>query len=79
MTVLNRAQVRDHKRYLWILGSVAPICALLPAQLVSSTGLVLFWWIGPILVLVVIPLLDIAVGHDGKNPRDQDYEALSND
>ncbi|MEV0342438.1 alkane 1-monooxygenase [Nocardia sp. NPDC050713] len=45
----------------------------------AHTGLELFWWIGPIIVFVVIPLLDWAVGDDGSNPRDEDYEALSND
>ncbi|WP_327151995.1 alkane 1-monooxygenase [Nocardia sp. NBC_01329] len=79
MTILRHANVRDPKRYLWILSTVAPGCALLPAQLVSSTGLALFWWIGPILVLVVIPTLDVIVGSDGTSPRDEDYEALSND
>ncbi|MEV0245364.1 alkane 1-monooxygenase [Nocardia sp. NPDC050712] len=38
-----------------------------------------FWWIGPIIVLVVIPILDWLVGEDGSNPRDEDYEVLSND
>ncbi|GGL10447.1 alkane 1-monooxygenase [Nocardia jinanensis] len=79
MTILRRGNARDHKRYLWILSTIAPGCALLPAPLVDSTGLVLFWWIGPILVLVVIPVLDVAMGRDGSSPRDEDYEALSND
>jgi alkane 1-monooxygenase len=43
------------------------------------TGLPVFWWIGPILVLIVIPSLDWVVGEDGTNPRDEDYELLSND
>ncbi|MTE16965.1 alkane 1-monooxygenase [Nocardia aurantiaca] len=79
MTVFENAQARDPKRYLWLLGSIAPACAIVPAQLVTWTGLELFWWIGPIFVLVVIPLVDMAVGTDGSNPREQDYEALSND
>ncbi|WP_429421967.1 alkane 1-monooxygenase [Nocardia sp. GAS34] len=79
MTILKRTHVRDHKRYLWILSTGAPASALLPAQLVHLTGLMLFWWIGPIFVLVVIPLLDVAIGNDGSNPSDEDYEILSND
>src|SRR5438128_6668349 len=79
MTVFRRDHVRDHKRYLWVLGALGPTGALLPAQLVSLTGLRLFWWIGPIAVLGVIPLLDIAMGNDDRNPRDEDYEVLSND
>jgi alkane 1-monooxygenase len=79
MTILKRTHVRDPKRYLWILSTGAPASALLPALLVHFTGLALFWWIGPILVLMVIPLLDITIGNDGSNPSDEDYEKLSND
>jgi alkane 1-monooxygenase len=46
---------------------------------VLHTGLEVFWWLGPIVVLVIIPLLDVLVGDDGTNPRDEDYETLSND
>ncbi|WP_433199098.1 alkane 1-monooxygenase [Nocardia sp. CA-107356] len=79
MPIFENAEARDPKRYLWVLGLIAPGCALLPSQLVARTGLELFWWIGPIIVFVVIPLLDWAVGDDGSNPRDEDYEILSND
>ncbi len=69
---------RDRKQYLWVLGLIAPGCALLPSQLVLRTGWEVFWWIGPIIVLIAIPVLDALVGEDGSNPRDEDYEALSN-
>ncbi len=69
----------DPKRHLWFLGLIAPACALLPSQLVLHTGLTIFWWIGPIIVLIVIPVLDQLVGEDGSNPREEDYELLSND
>ncbi|WP_433683592.1 alkane 1-monooxygenase [Nocardia sp. CA-119907] len=79
MSIFENTERRDPKRYLWILGLIAPSCSVLPSQLVARTGLEMFWWIGPIIVLVVIPLLDWAIGNDGSNPRDEDYEALSND
>jgi len=69
----------DPKRHLWVLGLIAPASALLPSQLVLQTGMEVFWWIGPIIVLVLIPILDWIVGEDGSNPRDEDYERLSND
>ncbi|MGV9411943.1 alkane 1-monooxygenase [Nocardia sp. NPDC003693] len=53
--------------------------ALLPSQLVYWTKAEVFWWIGPVIVLIVIPVLDWVVGEDGSNPRDEDYELLSND
>ena len=64
MTIFEHTRARDPKRYLWVLGLIAPGCALLPSQLVVYTGLEVFWWIGPIIVLVVIPLLDWAIGDD---------------
>ncbi|MGY4100421.1 alkane 1-monooxygenase [Nocardia sp. R16R-3T] len=79
MSIFKSTERRDPKRYLWILGLIAPISAVSPSQLVARTGLEMFWWIGPIIVLVVIPLLDCVIGSDGSNPRDEDYEALSND
>ncbi|WP_433562766.1 alkane 1-monooxygenase [Nocardia sp. CA-151230] len=69
----------DPKRHLWVLGLIAPGCALLPSQLVLHTKLEVFWWIGPIIILIAIPFLDWVVGDDGTNPRDEDYELLSND
>ncbi|MBO0852800.1 MAG: alkane 1-monooxygenase [Nocardia sp.] len=62
-----------------MLGLIAPGCALLPSELVTATGWRLFWWIGPLIVLVLIPILDLLVGEDGTNPRDEDYERLSKD
>ncbi|WP_433564502.1 alkane 1-monooxygenase [Nocardia sp. CA-151230] len=79
MSIFQDSKARDPKRYLWILGLIAPSCAVLPSQLVARTGLPIFWWIGPVFVLVLIPLLDLSVGDDGSNPRDEDYDALSED
>ncbi|AHH15698.1 putative alkane 1-monooxygenase [Nocardia nova SH22a] len=79
MAIFEDSRARDPKRYLWMLGLVAPVCALFPAPLVALTGMRVFWWIGPIIVFVVIPLLDWMIGDDGSNPHDEDYEALSND
>ncbi len=78
-TVGKRSGSPDPKRHLWVLGLIAPGCAVLPSQLVLHTGSPVFWWIGPIIVLIVIPVLDWVVGEDGSNPRDEDYELLSND
>ncbi|MFI6868739.1 alkane 1-monooxygenase [Nocardia sp. NPDC050406] len=75
----KRSGSPDPKRHLWVLGLIAPASALLPSQLVLRTGAEVFWWIGPIIVLIVIPVLDWVIGEDGTNPRDEDYELLSND
>ncbi|MEU5405943.1 alkane 1-monooxygenase [Nocardia asteroides] len=52
---------------------------MLPSQLVYHTKAEVLWWIGPVIVLIAIPILDWIVGEDGNNPRDEDYEALSAD
>ncbi|MFI9509400.1 alkane 1-monooxygenase [Nocardia sp. NPDC052566] len=78
-TVGKPAGSPDPKRHLWVLGLIAPASALLPSQLVLHTGAPVLWWIGPIIVLIAIPVLDWVVGEDGSNPRDEDYELLSND
>lgn len=78
-TVGKPGGFRDPKRYLWALGLIAPASALLPSQLVYHTKAEVLWWIGPVIVLIAIPVLDWIVGEDGNNPRDEDYEALSAD
>jgi alkane 1-monooxygenase len=66
-----RPQWRDGKRYLWILGTVVPLFLFLGWGLVNLTGLDVFWFIGPIVLYVMIPLLDIAIGDDPSNaPED---------
>ena len=75
----ERPEWHDSKRYLWILGLLSPACALIPSQLVLHTGIAAFWWIGPMVVFGVIPILDLVIGDDGKNPPDSEYERLSSD
>ena len=70
---------RDHKRYLWPLGLVVPtlpVWAWLPGQL---TGMSIFWWTGPIWILVLIPLLDQVSGTDRSNPPEWAIDELAAD
>lgn len=53
---------RDRRVWLWPLATVVPLSALLPSQLVLHTGQAVWWWTGPILVFVVVPILDLWVG-----------------
>jgi alkane 1-monooxygenase len=77
--VVPQSEWRDRKRYLWILGLGAPSCALFPSQLVLHTGITAFWWLGPIVVFGLIPLLDILVGEDGENPPESAMKTLAAD
>ncbi|WP_225724948.1 MULTISPECIES: alkane 1-monooxygenase [unclassified Nocardia] len=78
---------RDRKRYLWLWGLFAPTGLF-------TIGLPLVWafneigwhraaqvpfWLGPILVYLLIPLADICFGPDGDNPPDEVMEYLEND
>jgi alkane 1-monooxygenase len=70
---------RDTKRYGWLLGLVIPILPFLAAGLVDTTGLRLFWWLGPIFVFGIVPPLDTLVGKDSANPPDSIVTYLERD
>ena len=70
---------RDSKRYLWILGAVIPLLLFAAWGLVSLTGLGVFWWLGPIFIYLVIPLLDVTFGADPSNPPDDAIAWLEQD
>lgn len=78
---------RDPKRRMWLWGLFAPTGLF-------TIGLPLIWglnalgrhelshvayWVGPILVYLVIPIADLIFGADGSNPPDEVMEALEND
>ena len=70
---------RGYKRYLWLLGLLAPASALLPSQLVLWTGMPIFWWSGLMVFFVIIPVLDKVAGVDGDNPSDTDASSMQED
>jgi alkane 1-monooxygenase len=70
---------RDPKRYLWLLGLVAPALVVSSWLAVRATGLGVFWWSGPILTFGIIPILDYLVGADAENPPDSALAWLEND
>src|SRR5882757_3871503 len=70
---------RDGKRYLWILGLVVPLLPFLAIGLQRATGLDAVLWLGPVVLLVVVPLLDLVAGLDPTNPPDEVMEALEED
>ncbi|MFE5288511.1 alkane 1-monooxygenase [Nocardia sp. NPDC056611] len=81
-----RPQWRDRKRYLWLLGLVPPTALFLAMALVwafNEFGWTavspVWWWIGPLIVYVLLPILDRFFGPDGQNPPDEVMEYLEND
>ncbi|MFD4293015.1 alkane 1-monooxygenase [Rhodococcus sp. NPDC058505] len=79
-------QWRDGKRRLWLLGLIPPTAIFLAAGLVwglnelgATAVSPVLWWIGPILVYALLPILDIFFGPDGQNPPEEVMEQLEND
>ena len=75
----STAQWTYKKRYLWLLGLVVPSLAFLAWGLVELTGWSGFWYLGPIVVFVVVPAVDLIAGLDRSNPPDDVLEALESD
>jgi alkane 1-monooxygenase len=80
------AQWRDKKRYLWLMGLIAPTALFVVLPLVWTfnqwgwlAAAQVPFWIGPILLYVVLPALDLRFGPDGQNPPDEVMERLEND
>jgi alkane 1-monooxygenase len=61
---------KDRKRYLWLIGIVVPLLPTGAQRLVDATGLDVFWYLGPMWILVLMPILDTLLGTDETNPPD---------
>jgi len=76
---VNPAAWTDPKRYAWLLGIIVPLGPIIGWGLWSLTGFGGFWFLGPVLVFVLFPILDIAVGMDATNPPDSILKFLEQD
>ena len=76
---VNPAEWTDGKRYAWLLGIVVPLAPFFAYLYWSLTGIGAFWFIGPVLIFVLFPLLDFAIGHDSTNPPDSVLKFLEQD
>src|SRR5690242_3140535 len=70
---------RDKKRYLWLIGLVVPSLAFVAATAFIVTGWGAWLWIGPIIILGVVPAIDLVAGLDKSNPPDDVIEQLEKD
>ncbi|HET6152847.1 MAG TPA: fatty acid desaturase [Marmoricola sp.] len=70
---------KDKKRYLWLIGLVVPSLAFVAAAAYIATGWGAWFWIGPVVILGIVPAFDLFVGLDSANPPDDAIEALEND
>ncbi|MER7456026.1 alkane 1-monooxygenase [Micromonospora sp. NPDC126480] len=61
---------RDSKKYLWPLALLVPVLPFLAYALwVAGAGWAA-WWLTPAVVFGLIPLIDVLLGDDGRNPPD---------
>ena len=67
-------QWTDGKRYLWLIGLVVPSLAFVALGLHALTGWGVWFWVGPIVILVVVPAIDLVAGLDRTNPPDDVLE-----
>jgi len=72
-------QWRDAKRYLWLIGLVVPSLAFVAFAVYAGTGFTPIMWIGPVVILAVVPVIDLAAGLDTSNPPEEIIEALEAD
>jgi alkane 1-monooxygenase len=76
---VNPAEWTDGKRYAWMLGIVVPLAPFFAWFYWSLTGFGGFWFMGPFLIFILFPLLDVAIGMDPTNPPDSVLKFLEQD
>jgi len=72
-------QWKDNKRYLWLIGLVVPSLAFAAFGAWALTGWGIWFWIGPVVILGIVPAVDLIAGLDRSNPPDDAIEALEKD
>lgn len=70
---------RDRKRHLWLGGLAMPLLPFAAVGLNAATGWGVWLWLGPIVILGLIPLIDWTAGLDRDNPPDDVIPALEAD
>jgi alkane 1-monooxygenase len=76
---VNPAAWTDGKRYAWLMGIIVPLSPFLAFFWVTVTGFGGMWYLGPLLVFGLFPLLDMAIGLDPSNPPDSVLKFLEQD
>lgn len=69
----------DPRRAAWHNALIVPVLPLAAGVLARLTGSDLAWYLGPVLVFVLMPLLDLVLGRDSVNPPEDQTAALEAD
>src|SRR5262245_58387707 len=70
---------RDGKRYLWLFGLLVPMLPFLAIGLHAATGWTATLWLGPVVLLGIVPMIDLIAGFDPTNPPEQLTAVLEQD
>lgn len=70
---------RDPRRPVWLAGLAIPLLPFAAWGLVSWTGWSALWWLGPLWILVFMPVLDLVGGLDKVNPPEWATAQLEDD
>ena len=70
---------RNRRRYRWLLGLVVPLLPFAAYEQATSRDWALSWWMGPIWILLLIPLLDLIDREDRSNPPEWAVDQLADD
>jgi alkane 1-monooxygenase len=70
---------RDPKRYAWLFGLLIPTLPFFAWRLSTWTGLGVLWFLGPLIIFGVIPIVDLAFGTDAENPPESALHRLEED
>jgi alkane 1-monooxygenase len=69
----------DLRRNAFVIALIVPLFPFAAGGLVALTGLGVFWWLGPVLVFGLMPLLDLTGGRDPLNPPEEVVPELDAD
>jgi alkane 1-monooxygenase len=70
---------RDRKRHLWPVALLMPLLPFVAVAGFAATGRSVWLWVGPLVILGLIPALDLVVGLDPSDPPDAVLDALEAD
>lgn len=70
---------RDRRKYMWPSAIAVPVLPYVSFGIVDQTGAEGWWWLTPVLVFVVIPIVDALGDDDLANPPEELAKALQAD
>ncbi|WP_433537738.1 alkane 1-monooxygenase [Micromonospora sp. CA-249363] len=70
---------RDHRKPLWPLALLVPALPFAGFALWRSTGVGWAWWLTPVVVFGLIPVIDLLLGDDRRNPPEEAVPRLAAD